>query len=87
MGRSLSKLFEDAGLVDVDNSAWTTVARGGSLQAEFWYRTWELAGPKMMAAGVLSREEHETDLSTLTDPTFRFLDALYFRASGRKPPM
>jgi 2-polyprenyl-3-methyl-5-hydroxy-6-metoxy-1,4-benzoquinol methylase len=87
MGRSLSKLFEDAGLVDVDNSAWTTVARGGSLQAEFWYRTWELAGPRMMAAGVLSREEHETDLSTLTDPTFRFLDALYFRASGRKPSM
>src|SRR5262245_32421925 len=87
MGRSLSKLFEEAGLVDVNNSAWTSVSRGGSLQAEFWRRTFGVSTPRMMADGVLSREENELFLSTMTDPTFRFLDALWFRSSGRKPPM
>ena len=87
MGRSLSKLFEEAGLVDVNNSAWTSVSRGGSLEAEFWRRTFEVSTPKMMADGVLSREENERFLSTMTDPTFLFLDALWFQATGRKPPM
>jgi hypothetical protein len=87
MGRSLPELFEEAGLVEVDNSAWTSVVRGGSLQAEFWYRTLEISGPRMVAAGVLSQQEHEADLSTHADPTFRFLDALYFQVSGRKPPI
>jgi len=41
----------------------------------------------MMADGVLSREENDLFLSTMTDPTFRFLDALWFQASGRKPSM
>lgn len=87
MGRSLSKLFEEAELVDVNNSAWTSVSRGGSLQAEFWRRTFEVSTPKMMADGVLSHEENELFLSTMTDPTFRFLDALWFQASGRRPPI
>ena len=85
MGRSLSKLFEEAGLVDVDNSAWTGVSRGGSPRAEFWRRNWQVSGQKMMASGALSREEYELYLAAMTDPTFRFLDALYFRISGRKP--
>ena len=85
MGRSLSKLFEEAGLVDVDNSAWTGVSRGGSPRAELWRRNWQVSGQKMMADGALSREEYELYLAAMTDPTFRFLDALYFRISGRKP--
>ncbi len=85
MGRSLPKLFEEAGLVDVTHSAWTSVSRGGSLRAEFWRRTWEVSGQKMMASGALSQEEHELRLAAMTDPTFRFLDALSFRISGRKP--
>jgi SAM-dependent methyltransferase len=85
LGRSLPKMFEEAGLVDVTNSAWTSVLRGGSLRAEFWRRTWEVHGRKMMASGVLSQEEHELRLAAMTDPTFRFLDILCFRVSGRKP--
>jgi len=87
IGRSLSKLLEETGLVDVNNSAWTSVSRGGSLQADLWRRTFAVSAPRMMADGVLSREESELFLSTMTDPTFRFLDALWFQASGRKPPM
>lgn len=87
MGRSLSKLFEEIGLLDVNNSAWTSVSRGASLQAEFWRRTWEVSGEKMIADGALSREEHELRLSAMTDPTFRFLEALCFRVSGRKPSL
>jgi hypothetical protein len=85
MGRSLPKLFDEAGLVDVTNLAWTSVLRGGSLRAEFWRRTWEVSGPKMTASGALSQEEHELRLAAMTDPTFRFLDILSFRVSGRKP--
>jgi hypothetical protein len=85
MGRSLSKLFEEAGLVDVDNSAWTGVSRGESPRAEFWRRNWQVSGQKMMADGALSRGEYELYLAVMTDPTFRFLDALYFRVSGRRP--
>jgi SAM-dependent methyltransferase len=84
MGRSLSKLFEEAGLVDVDNSAWTSVLRGGSLRAEFWRRTREVSGPKMTASGAILQEEYELRLAAMTDPTFRFLDTLSFRVSGRK---
>jgi SAM-dependent methyltransferase len=85
MGRSLSKLFETSGLVDVSNSAWSSVFRGGSLQADLWRRSWEVTLPKVMADGVLSREEIELFLSTMTDPSFRFLDALFFQVSGRRP--
>ena len=87
MGRSLTKLFEEAGLVNVNNSAWTSVSRGGSLQAEFWRRTFGISTPKMVIDGVLSSAENELFLSIMTDPAFRFLDALWFQASGRKPPM
>ena len=87
MGRSLPKLFEASGLVDVSNSAWTSVFRGGSLQADLWRRTWEVTLPKVMSDGVLSREEMDLFLSTMTDPTFQFLDALFFQVSGRRPPV
>lgn len=55
-----------------NNSAWTSVSRGGSLQAESWHRTWEATAPGMMADGAISREEHELYVSTITGPTFRY---------------
>lgn len=85
MGRTLPKVFETSGLVEVSNAAWTSVFRGGSLQAHLWRRTWEVTLPKALSDGVLSHEELELFLSTMTDPSFQFLDALIFQVSGRRP--
>jgi ubiquinone/menaquinone biosynthesis C-methylase UbiE len=84
-GRRLPKQFEDAGLVDIATSAWSNVSRGGSLQAQFWRRTFEVTGERMITSGALSPEEHELRLSVMSDPTFRFVEPLWFCVSGRKP--
>ena len=85
MGRRLPGLFEKMGLVEVSNSAWTSVTRGGSLEAEFWRLTYETWKTAWTSEGVLTIEELQLLISAMTDESFRFLDGLWFKISGRKP--
>ena len=83
-GRRVRSLVEQFGFVDVDHDGRVPVSRGGEPGARFFQLSSELVGPKLIAAGILDRDQFADHHAAYDDPTFTFIGMTNFAAWGRK---
>jgi SAM-dependent methyltransferase len=67
-GHTLCGCLTGAGLADVDAAVLSAITRGGATIARFWQLTWQLLGPAVLAAGVLTTGELDRYLALHDDP-------------------
>ena len=84
-GRRVRSLIEQLGFVDVTQEGLTYMCRGGEPLAQFDAATMQMGAKPMIAAGVLTQEQHDTVQRLFRDPTFSYLGATMFSACSRKP--
>jgi len=84
-GRRVRDLVEQLGFVDVSQEGWTRMYRGGEPMARFGAATLQVAAKHMIAAGLLTQEQHDSVQSLLLDPTFNYPGLTMFAAWGRRP--
>lgn len=84
-GRRVRGLVEELGFIDVDQEGWTRVNRGGELAARLSAMTVHAGAKPMIAAGLLTQEQHDSVQRLFLDPTFQFLGPTMFAAWGRRP--
>lgn len=88
-GRTLPRLFERCGLVNIRHKASATVLRGGSPWGRWWLQSLEGIRASERADGSLTEErdqEYEVLTAPLTDPSFWFLTALIHACWGQRGP-
>ncbi|HVW36384.1 MAG TPA: methyltransferase domain-containing protein [Pirellulales bacterium] len=85
-GRRVRSLVEQFGFADVEHEGRVPVSRGGERGARFFQLSSELVGPKLIAAGVLDRDQFADHHAAYDDPTFTFVGMTNFAAWGRKAP-
>lgn len=83
-GRRVRSLVEQFGFADVEHEGRVPVSRGGERGARFFQLSSELVGPKLIAAGVLDRDQFADHHAAYDDPTFTFVGMTNFAAWGRK---
>jgi SAM-dependent methyltransferase len=84
-GRRVRGLVEELGFIDVDQEGWTRVNRGGELAARLSAMTFHAGAKPMIAAGLLTQEQHDSIQRLFLDPTFQFIGPTMFAAWGRRP--
>ena len=84
-GRRLRGLVEGLGFTDLGQEGWTRVNRGGEPAARLSAMTVQAGSKPMIAAGVLTKEQHDAIHSLFLDPTFQFVGPMMFAAWGRRP--
>jgi ubiquinone/menaquinone biosynthesis C-methylase UbiE len=83
-GRRVRSLVEQFGFADVEHEGRVPVSRGGERGARFFQLSSELVGPKLIAAGILDRDQFADHHAAYDDPTFTFVGMTNFAAWGRK---
>jgi SAM-dependent methyltransferase len=84
-GRRVRPLIEQLGFQEFGHEGNTRVGRGGERALRFTILTNQITAQPMIAAGLLTREEHERGQALLNDPNFYTLGPTNFAAWGRKP--
>jgi 2-polyprenyl-3-methyl-5-hydroxy-6-metoxy-1,4-benzoquinol methylase len=85
-GRHLRGLLEQLGFIAIGNEGITGISRGGDPITQFQLMNLQLAGPPLIAAGVLTEEDVELLRKLFADPSFYYVDSVLFGAWGRRPP-
>lgn len=84
LGRRVRSLVEQFDFQNVEHEGRVPVSRGGERGARFFQLSSELVGPKLIAAGVLDRDQFADHHAAYDDPTFTFVGMTNFAAWGRK---
>jgi hypothetical protein len=85
-GRRLRNLIEQLGFIDVTQEGLTRMCRGGEPLAQFDEASYVgMIAKRMIGAGLLTQEQHDTVQRLFKDQTFDYLGATMFSACGRKP--
>jgi ubiquinone/menaquinone biosynthesis C-methylase UbiE len=84
-GRRVRSLIEQLGFVDVTQEGLTLMCRGGEPMAKFDAATLQMGSKPMIAAGLLTQEQHDNVQRLHNDQAFDYLGATMFSAYGRKP--
>ncbi len=85
-GRRVRGLVEQLGFTDIDQEGWTRVARGGEPVIRWGAMTLQAAAKPMIAAGLLTQEQHDSVQRLYLDPTFYTPAWTLFAAWGKRPP-
>jgi len=85
LGRHLRRLLEQLGFIDIDNEGITGISRGGDPDTQFQLMTLQLAGPPLVAAGVLTEQDVELLRKLFADRSFYYVGSTFFGAWGRRP--
>jgi len=85
-GRHLRGLLEQLGFVDIGNEGSTEISRGGDPLTQFQLMNLQLAGPPLIAAGVLTGEDVELLRKLFADPSFYYVGSVFFGVWGRRSP-
>ena len=83
-GRHLRGLLEQLGFVDIDTEGITGISRGGDPLTQLQQMNLQLAGPPLIAAGVLSEEDVALLRRLFADPSFYYVDGTFFGVWGRR---
>ena len=84
-GRRVRGLVEQFGFVDVGQEGWTCMCRGGEPMARFSSASLRAAAKPMIAAGLLTQEQHDKVQCLYFDPAFNYLGLTVFAAWGKRP--
>ena len=84
-GRRVRGLVEQLGFIDLGHDGWTRVGRGGEPTMRLNAMTLQAAAKPMIAAGLLTQEQHDSVQRLYSDPTFNYLGITMFAAWGRRP--
>ncbi len=84
-GRHLRGLLEQLGFIDIDTEGITGISRGGDPLTQFQLMNLQLAGPPLIAAGVLTEQDVELLEQRFADPSFYYVDGAFFGVWGRRP--
>jgi hypothetical protein len=84
-GRRVRGLVEQLGLVDVNQEGWTRMYRGGEPMARLSAATLQAASKPMIAAGLLTQEQHDSVQCLYLDRAFNYLGLTAFAAWGKRP--
>lgn len=84
-GRSVRTLMEKAGFVDLGHDGWTRIYRGGEPDMRILSDTLQATARRMIAAGIISQEQHENILNLFMNPAFNLIGPIMFSAWGRRP--
>ena len=84
-GRQLRELMEQIRFVDLGHEGCTHMYRGGEPDSCIWATTFQAAAKPMIAAGLLSLEQHDNVVRLFKDPTFNLIGPIMFGAWGRRP--
>ena len=85
-GRHLRPLLDQLGFIAVSNEGNTGISRGGDPITTFQLMNLQLAGPPLIAAGVLTEEDVELLRRLFSDPSFYYVESVFFGIWGRRPP-
>jgi len=83
-GRHLRGLLEQLGFVDTDAEGITGISRGGEPLTQLQQMNLQLAGPPLIAAGILSEEDVALLRQLFADPSFYYVDGTFFGVWGRR---
>lgn len=84
-GRRVPGLLEQSDFIDVNHEGWSRVYRGGEPMTRFSAMTVQAAAKPMIAAGLLTQEQHDSVQRLYLDPAFYYPGATVFAAWGRRP--
>jgi len=84
-GRRVRSLVEQLEFIDVGQEGWTRVNRGGDPFSRLQSMTLQAAAKPMIAAGLLTQEQHDSIQRLLLDPTIQSPGGTLFAAWGRRP--
>lgn len=84
-GRQLRGLLDQLGFIDIGNEGITGISRGGDPLTQFQLMNLQLAGPPLIAAGVLTEKDIEMLEHRFADPSFYYVDGVFFGVWGRRP--
>ena len=84
-GRRVHGLMEQIGFVDVCHDGWARTYRGGEPATCIWSATFQAAARPMIAAGLLSQEQHDNVVLRFMEPAFNLIGPIMFGAWGRRP--
>jgi hypothetical protein len=68
------------------NEGSTAISRGGDPLTRFQLKNLQLAGPPLIAAGVLTEEDVELLRKLFADPSFYYVGSALFGVWGRRSP-
>ena len=83
-GRQLRGLLEQLGFSDINNEGITGISRGGDPLTQFQHMNLQLAGPPLIAAGILTEKDVELLQHLFADPSFYYVDNSFFGVWGRR---
>src|SRR5215467_8945805 len=83
IGRHLRSLLERLEFIDVDTEGLAGISRGGGPSTQFQLMNLQLAGPPLIGAGVLTEEDVALLRRLFADPSFYYVDGIFFGAWGR----
>lgn len=86
IGRHLRGLLEQLGFTTSGNEGITSINRGGDPVTQFQLMNLQLAGPPLIAAGVLTEEDVELLRKLFVDPAFYYVGSVFFGVWGRRSP-
>jgi SAM-dependent methyltransferase len=84
-GRRVRSLVEQLEFIDVGQEGWTRVNRGGDPFSRLHSMTLQATAKPMIAAGLVTQEQHDSIQRLLSDPDFYFPGGTLFAAWGRRP--
>jgi SAM-dependent methyltransferase len=84
-GRHLRGLLEQLGFIDVESEGITGIGRGGDPNTQLQHMNLQLAGPPLIAAGILTEQNVELLHHLFADPTFYYVDGIFFGTWGKRP--
>ncbi len=84
-GRRVRGLIEQLAFTNMGQEGVTRVNRGGESWARLNAMTLQVAAKPMIAAGLLTQEQHDSVQRLLIDPAFNYLGLTAFGAWGRRP--
>ncbi|HLZ60835.1 MAG TPA: methyltransferase [Ktedonosporobacter sp.] len=85
LGRRLRGLLDQLGFIDIVAEGRTGISCGGDPLTEFQLMNLQLAGPPLVAAGVFTEKDVELLRQLFTDPSFYYVDGIFFGVWGRRP--
>ncbi len=84
-GRQVRSLIEELGFIDIAHEGWTSICRGDEPMARYDVASFQMSAKPMIEAGLISREELDSMVRLLRDPTFTYPALTLFSARGKKP--
>ena len=85
IGRRLSGLIKELGLVDVFHEGRTLIHHGGEVNAKFSQIIFNMSQTNLMSLDICTKAEFEKTRLLYEDSSFAFVGATLFSAWGRKP--